>query len=196
MRAEQPMIQPGGCMQRRRARAGFTLIELMVVVGILGTLSAIALPQFSALVRRSKTAEVPANLNSMFKGAASYYLSELSTQGQTASVAGHCTVDDAGPSPASASAGKQPFTADASFRALAFQIADTVYFSYGIISPDPRNSTSQCDRQPNTVSLYTFYAWGDLDGDGVTSRFELAAGSDATNQLYHQQSLYIRNETE
>ncbi len=42
---------------RRRANAGFTLLELMIVVAIIGILSAIAIPSFRSYLYRSRTAE-------------------------------------------------------------------------------------------------------------------------------------------
>jgi prepilin-type N-terminal cleavage/methylation domain-containing protein len=46
--------------KRRRAKAGFTLVELVVVVLIIGLLSALALPQYHKVVERAKLSEVQA----------------------------------------------------------------------------------------------------------------------------------------
>ncbi len=41
----------------RRNEKGFTLVELMIVVVIIGILAAIAIPKFSSMVGRAKTSE-------------------------------------------------------------------------------------------------------------------------------------------
>ncbi len=44
-------------MTRRRQSSGFTIIELMIVMTIIGVLSAIAIPSYNAYVTRAKVSE-------------------------------------------------------------------------------------------------------------------------------------------
>jgi general secretion pathway protein G len=80
------------------ARRGFTLIELMIVVAIIGLLAAIAIPRFAELIRKSSEGAGRGNLGSLRSALTVYYgdmegqypsqLSALTISGKYLSVIG------------------------------------------------------------------------------------------------------------
>ena len=46
-------------------KKGFTLIELMIVIAIIGILAAVAIPMYSDYTKKSRTSEVPGTLKDM-----------------------------------------------------------------------------------------------------------------------------------
>jgi general secretion pathway protein G len=65
--AEQPTIRT-----ERRGEGGFTLVELMIVMTIIGILSAIAIPSFIRSVQKAKEAVLKEDLHTMRNAIDSY----------------------------------------------------------------------------------------------------------------------------
>jgi len=57
----------------RKKAKGFTLIELMIVVAIIGILAAIAIPNFLRYQAKSKQSEAKTNLGSIFTSQIAYF---------------------------------------------------------------------------------------------------------------------------
>ena len=68
-----PPTKVGGYNSLTHRPIGFTLIELMIVVAILGTLAAIAVPRFAELMRKAKEGSTKGNLGVLRSCVKTYY---------------------------------------------------------------------------------------------------------------------------
>ncbi|HKE10427.1 MAG TPA: prepilin-type N-terminal cleavage/methylation domain-containing protein [Myxococcota bacterium] len=133
-----------------RRREGFTLIELMIVVAIIGILAAIAIPNFLKFQLRSKTGEAKANLAAI-RTAEEGYFSEYSVY--VAQIAAWPT--------ALPNNLKQVWAVGSGFDQLGWSPEGEVFFMYGVNWPGPGA----------TAGAFTAAAEGDLDADTTFSQF-------------------------
>jgi prepilin-type N-terminal cleavage/methylation domain-containing protein len=203
---------------KKDRRGGFSLIELMVIVAVVGILAAVAVPAYQGYIARSKTAEVPNNLSAMYQGASTYSAREFWYEGPSEGVGTpegeawgfsmtiRCLLPSSSRIPASPGPVSQygEFESDEVFQAIGFQVADPVYYGYQVLSMGMASSGMSMSGDMAIPSLcminagaaYTFTAVGDLDGDGVRSTFEIAAGIDESLEMYRQPGIYAEMELE
>jgi len=151
---------------RNKAQKGFTLIELMIVVAIIGILSAVAIPAFMKYIAKSKTTEAKQFVKKIYDGARAYYMEEKAQLGAfnvvprqfPASVgpapATPCGTDKCNPDPT--------LWTDPSWKALNFSVDDPHYYAYQFVASGTQGA-----------SVFTARANGDLDGDSLFSTFEM-----------------------
>jgi type IV pilus assembly protein PilA len=174
----------------QKAKKGFTLIELMIVVAILGILAAVAIPAFVRYIRRAKTTEAVDKLAYLFRSSSAYVTADRVGRGVGASAATQIFPVSASQTP-STLPGTTRVTDTAgtwdtpTWNALSFSIADPHYFSYAY---DSNGSGASAQ--------FTARASGDLDGDTTASTFERAAGMNAQLEVQGSQGIWMNNELE
>ena len=158
-------------MKRRDVSSvqGFTLVELMIVVVIVGVLAATAIPSFQRQVYRARSAEAPAMIHHIRMQEEAY----LSEYGQYTGPTTFGTLYPTQDPEDGAVAWNNP-TAPAELRALGLTPDSLVRFRYRVISG---YGAAPATQYPNGWNdwWYVVQAYGDMDMDGTTYFVEALA---------------------
>jgi type IV pilus assembly protein PilA len=155
-------------LDSRKCRAGFSLLELVVVVAIIGTLATIAVPMFMAHQLRSKSAEAKTNLGAITVAERAHF----SESGTFLTVL---------PEPATIP-GPRPVPFDSvgsGFAQLGYAPEGNVYFSYGVAATsDGTGYTVDAGADIDANGIVQLWGYTKSDGAGVFAPGQV--GCDAT----------------
>ncbi len=173
-------------LKRLKDSKGFTLIELMIVVAIIGILAAVAVPAFMKYMKRARTTEAAPNLKKIFDGAKSYYEkgATVTRNGTVVPVqfpttvlltpAAKCCLNDSGKC-------VDTNWEDPTWSTIGFEISDPHYFQYEFLA---------------TLNTFTAGAYGNLDCDATWSTYERTATVDGQGRVRGAASIFIKHDIE
>lgn len=138
----------------RRAPGGFTLVEVMIVVAILGILATIAIPSYLRMRERVKVAEVKANLGAVRVGEHAFYAEHTMFVGNQPYIPDR-TLDPQA---------RKPWVQGTRFSIIGYAPDGTLYYSYGLAGAD------------YPADGFTAQATADLDADGLWAVWSISAG--------------------
>ncbi len=188
---QNPSQRSSSRRRKLNHQSGFTLMELMTVVVIIGVLSSVAIPSIRGFIHRSREAEAPTNIMAIAQGAKLFFNQERvdskgivvppqfpSSRNSRNKVDGYATMPNVTPcqdikgSPLYAKNSKRWFKdrLNEPWFDLKFSLSRSHYFQYGYVT---RNS--------GRSATYTIRARGDLDCNKKLKTFLFKARVDRTS---------------
>ncbi len=145
-------------MRRTRQSAGFTLVEVMIVVALIGVLASVALPGFLSYQARTRRSEAYANLSAVAQSQAAFYAVKGFYHGTGLSYPDPALYGGLGTK-------SMPWDvpSEAAFAELGWAPEGQVYYSYETNTPEVVGSGCSCS------VCFTATAFGDVDGNGQLS---------------------------
>lgn len=180
-------VAGGKKMRNLLKKRGFTLIELMIVVAILGILAAVAIPAFINYMKRAKTSEATVNVDRMYEGVVTYFEKKHVQSGVNTVSSSNCLPPEA-TKPTDVPKGVEELGDPAAWytvptwKEIDFAMSDNHYYQYSFKSEE----ATQC---AITTGAFSAVAHGNIDGDDIESTFRREAAIES-GEIHGSSGIY------